>query len=197
MHNPFEPPKADLFESDSNKRSSRLVELAAHSIFPRLPDGRIVFRPWGKFGGCYALDEAQRLLRGRVQAAFWAASLVVTVAAIQCLSTKAVFAVVLPIEVAFQYLLFAIYTRGLSRTEPPAIHGVARAQRRDLARARLREHSRLVGKPVLWLMLLGSLLFVLVGAVIAACGGPMDSALETMLFFGACSVLFARQLRNM
>ena len=41
-----------------------------------------------------------------------------------------------------------------------------------------------------------SLLFVLGGIAIAAMGGPLTTAVEAILFFGACAVVFVLQLRS-
>jgi hypothetical protein len=195
MPNPYEPPRAEVHDPHSAKKPSRHVALAANMIFQRAPDGRVLFRPWGRFGACYLPDEQQQWRRARIQAAFGGLSLTATVVAIQFLSVTQLFGVVLPIELVLQYLLLALFARGLPRTDPPAAP-TSRDQRRSLARERFAERARLTGKPRLWAMLVGSLLFVLIGVAMAATGASTMAAIGSILFFGACAVLFALQLRS-
>ncbi len=195
MPNPYDPPKANVLDPQSARKVSRPVALAANTIFRRTLDGRIIFTPWGRFGACYLPDQQQQLRRARIQAAFGGLGLAVTVASLQFLSTAQVFGVVLPLQLAFQCLLFALYARGLPRTDPPAAP-TSREQRWSIARKRFGERSRLMGKPMLWTMLVLSLLFVLGGMAIAAMGGPLTTAAEAILFFGACAVVFVLQLRS-
>lgn len=151
MPNPYDPPNANVLAAESAPKVSRAVGLAANTLFRRTLDGRIVFRPWGKFGACYLPDEQQQLRRAR----------------------------------------------GLPRTEAPVAALTTRNQHRSLAREHLRERGRLMGKPMLWTMLVMSLIFVLGGITIAATGGSLMTAAGAILFFGACAIVFAWQLRSL
>jgi hypothetical protein len=195
MTNPYHPPKAEVRDPES--RASRGTELASHTLFARLPDGRIIFRPWGKRGGCYLLDERQRLVRARAQRVFWGLGLVAIVVSNQFLTLGVSLGVLLPVALGLQYLLFWAFTLGLPRTEPPPQVEGSKAQRRELARQRMRERARLMGKGRLWAMLLCSLLFVGGSVLIAVGGGSIAAALGGFLFFGACAALFAWQLRQL
>ena len=195
MTNPYDPPKAEVRDPES--RVSRGTELASHTLFARLPDGRIIFRPWGKRGGCYLLDERQRLVRARAQRVFWGLGLVAIVISNQVFTVGTSLVLVLPVALGLQYLLFWSFTRGLLRTEPPPEIKGSKAQRRELARQRMRERARLMGKGRLWTLLFGSLLFVAGSVLIAVSGGSIAAALGGFLFFGACAALFAWQLRQL
>ena len=114
---------------------------ASHTLFARLPDRRIIFRPWGRRGACYLLDERQRLVRARDQRVFWALGLVAIVVSNELLSVGMTIGLLLPLGLALQYLLFWGFTRGLPRTAPsPAFEG-SKAERRALARAGMRERA--------------------------------------------------------
>ncbi len=195
MTNPYDPPKAEVRDPES--RTSRGTELASHTLFARLPDGRIIFRPWGKRGACYLLDERQRLLRARAQRVFWGLGLVAIVISNQIFTIGMSVGVLLPVALGLQYLLFWSFTRGLPLTEPPPEIESSKVQRRELARQRLRERARLMGRGRLWALLLGSLLFVAGSLLIAVSGGSIAASLGGLLFFGACAALFAWQLRQL
>ena len=195
MTNPYAPPKADV--DDATSRASRGTELASHTLFARLADGRIVFRPWGKRGGCYLLDERQRLVRARAQRVFWGLGLVGIVVANQFVTVGMSLGVLLPVALLLQCLLFWCFTIGLPRIEHPPEVERSKAQRRELARQRLRERARLMGKGRLLAMLLGSLLFVAGSVLIAIDGGSIAAALGSFVFFSACAALFAWQLHQL
>lgn len=192
MTNPYEPPKAEVRDLES--RASRGTELASHTLFARLPDGRIIFRPWGKRGACYLLDEGQRLARARAQRVFWGLGLIAVAVSNQFLTLGMSLGVLLPAALALQYLLFWSFTLGLPRTEPPPVFEGSKAQQRESARQRMRERARLMGRGRLWAMLLGSLLFVAGSILIGVSGGSIAAALGGFVFFGACATLFAWQL---
>ena len=195
MTNPYDPPKAKVCDPES--RASRGTELASHTLFARVSDGRIIFRPGGKRGRCYLLDERQRLVRARAQRVFWGLGLVANVIANQIFTVGMSLGVLLPVALGLQYLLFWSFTLGLPLTEPPPEIEGSKAQRREVARQRMRERARLMGKGRLWALLLGSLLFVAGGLLIAVSGGSIAAALGGFLFFGACAALFAWQLRQL
>ena len=195
MTNPYDPPKAEVRDPES--QASRGTELASHTLFARLPDGRIIFRPWGKRGKCYLLNERQRLVRARAQRVFWGLGLVAIVISNQIFTIGLSLGVLLPVALGLQYLLFWSFTLGLPLTEPPPDTEGSKAQRRELARERMRERARLMGKGRLWALLLGSLLFVAGSLLIASSGSSIAAALGGFLFFGSCAALFAWQLRQL
>jgi hypothetical protein len=192
MPNPYEPPAAPLNQPEPVKRHLKAVELASHMLFRRDPDGRLLYRHWASRGTWYIVNERQRITRARIQVGFQWAGLGLTVIAVQYLSMLTLFCVLLPAELAIQFLLIALYSRGLSRTNPPAMPTT-----REQEREHLHERSRLIGKRRLWACLLGSLAFVVAGIAIALSGGPLGTAIGAILFFGVGAVVFIRQLRGL
>ena len=166
------------------------VEVVARTLFYRPPDGRIVFRPWGTRGPCYLLSEAQRTSRARVQLAYYGLTLVAIYFGTLRLGTGLTFGVVLPLGLVGNYVLFWLFCRGLPRTEPPA------RPTPEYVREQLRQGNRAFGKPLLWVLLILSLLMVATGIWAGAVLGAWSTAVPAAAFFGACAAVFGWQLRN-
>jgi hypothetical protein len=90
--------------------------------------------------------------------------------------------------VVLNYALYGLFSIGLPTTDkPPELTPVQR-------RAALSEHSRALGRPLLWLLVIGSWLFALGGAM-ALLLGEWVTGLLALIFFGGCAALFTWQLR--
>ena len=166
------------------------TEIVSNTLFYRAPDGRVIFRPWGTWGPCYLLTEPQRKVRSRIQLAYYCALLAAIVLAIGSVETTVLFGVLLPLFAAGNYLLFWLFTRGLSTTEPPSKPSP------EYVRSLLRSNNRAWGRPFLWLAAIVSGVFSSVGLVAIFLGAPLASAIAVFAFFGVCAAAFAWQLRN-
>ena len=167
------------------------TEITSNTIFFRAPDGQIVFRPWGARGPCYVVTDQQRIIRARIQLAYYCVVFLVIVISMGRISNTALFVGILPVAVAGNYVLFWLFSRGLGTTEPPpkASPEYVQEQRRRNALA--------FGKPLLWLLLVGSVAFSAIGALAALLGGPLLEFGGVAVFFGACAAVFAWQLRKL
>jgi hypothetical protein len=166
------------------------TEIAGNTLFYRAPDGRIVFRPWGPRGPCYLLTEAQRRFRSRVQLVYYGVMLVAIYLGITRLGTLKTFAMVLPVVLVGNYLLFWLFSRGLPTTEPPPLPSPE--HRREL----IRRGNRAFGRPLLWTMLVLSLGMASAGVWAGWKTGQWTTAGTAGAFFGLCAAVFAWQLRN-
>lgn len=165
-----------------------ILEFAAATFSPQLPDGRFVFRPWGARGPCYLLSARQRTVRGGMQLAFYAlaaAALFFVPIVTAAMNNLIVFAVVFMLS---NYVLYWLFSIGLPKIENPS--PMTAEQRRTVMTA----YSRSLGRPVLWVFLTISCLFVLAGGAIAVLTDEWWVGLLAMGFFGTCAAMFAWQL---
>ena len=165
-----------------------ILEFAAATFSPQLPDGRFVFRPWGARGPCYLLSARQRTVRGGMQLAFYAlaaAALFFVPIVTAAMNNLIVFAVVFMLS---NYVLYWLFSIGLPKIENPP--PMTAEQRRTVMTA----YSKSLGRPVLWVLLTISCLFVLAGGAIAVLTDEWWVGLLSMGFFGTCAAMFAWQL---
>lgn len=165
-----------------------ILEFAAATFSPQLPDGRFVFRPWGARGPCYLLSARQRTVRGGMQLAFYAlaaAALFFVPIVTAAMNNLIVFAVVFMLS---NYVLYWLFSIGLPKIENPS--PMTAEQRRTVMTA----YSKSLGRPVLWVLLTISCLFVLAGGAIAVLTDEWWVGLLSMGFFGTCAAMFAWQL---
>lgn len=165
-----------------------ILEFAAATFSPQLPDGRFVFRPWGARGPCYLLSARQRTVRGGMQLAFYAlaaAGLFYEPVVTAAMNNLIVFAVAF---VLTNYALYWLFSIGLPKIENPP--PMTAEQRRTVMTA----YSKSLGRPVLWVLLTISCLFMLAGGAIAVLTDEWWVGLLSMGFFGTCAAMFAWQL---
>lgn len=165
-----------------------ILEFAAATFSPQLPDGRFVFRPWGARGPCYLLSARQRTVRGGMQLAFYAlaaAALFFVPIVTAAMNNLIVFAVAFMLS---NYVLYWLFSIGLPKIENPS--PMTAEQRRTVMTA----YSKSLGRPVLWVLLTISCLFVLAGGAIAVLTDEWWVGLLSMGFFGTCAAMFAWQL---
>jgi hypothetical protein len=165
-----------------------VLEFVARTFSIQLPDGRYVFRPWGARGPCYLLSARQRAARAWCQLALYGLALgalwflpVVTAAT----SNLVIFGVAFTL---LNYVLYWLFSIGLPETEKPP--RPTPEQRRTAMAA----HSRSVGRPVLWVFLIISCLFVFTGGAMALFLDEWATGLLCVFFFGACAATFTWQL---
>lgn len=166
------------------------VEIVARTLFYRAPDGRIVFRSWGARGPCYLVTETQRRARARLQLAYYGLMLAAIYYGTLRLGSGVTFGVILPVTLVGNYALFWLFSRGLPTTDPPA------RPSKDDVREQLRQGNRAFGKPVLWIMLVLSLLMAVAGLWAGARVNAWSTAVPAAAFFGLCAAVFGWQLRN-
>jgi hypothetical protein len=165
-----------------------LLEFVARTFSPRLPDGRLVFRPWGARGPCYLLSDKQRSIRALFQLAFYG-----LMGSALCANTD-IFAsasgplIFFAVFVLLNYALFWIFTIGLPKTDMPL---PATSTQRRIA---LTAHSRALGRPLLWFFAIVSWLFALGGGSMVLFQHEWLAGLLCILFFGASASLFSWQL---
>lgn len=165
-----------------------ILEFAASTFSPQLPDGRFVFRPWGPRGPCYLLSARQRTVRGAMQLALYAlatAALFFVPIVTAAMNNLIVFAVVFMLS---NYALYWLFSIGLQKIDNPP--PMTAEQRRTVMTA----YSKSLGRPVLWVFLTISCLFVLAGGAIAVLTDEWWVGLLVMGFFGTCGAMFAWQL---
>jgi hypothetical protein len=169
-------------------RTMTVLEFVARIFSPQLPDGRLIFRPWGASGPCYLLSAQQRAARAWIQLAFYGLALaalwfvpVITVTTANLVAFAVAFALL-------NYVLFWLFSIGLPKTEKPLRPTL---EQRRIAMA---AHSRSVGRPVLWVFLIVSCLFVFAGGAIALFLDEWLVGLLCLVFFGICAATFTWQL---
>ncbi len=169
-----------------------LLEVVSNTLFYRTEDGRIIFRPWGARGPCYLLTEKQRMARVRIQAAYYCALFVGIgiVAHISRGNYVLLLGVLFLIFVGGNYILYWLFARGLNRTEPPLQPSP------EYRREQVRKNNRAFGKPLLWISMIGSAIFTLGGILIGFTDEPIYKAIFVTVFFGSCTAIFARRIRN-
>jgi hypothetical protein len=168
-----------------------LTEAFATILFYRAPDGRTVFRPWGKFGKCYLVDEAGRRRLARFFLGFSALMMMAMIVVENLNGFRLVFVVIVPVWLGGIYAAFWAFARGLPETDPPLPPPPEyRAQV-------MRGYSRSLGKPLLWTLEVASLSFVGVGLYFILVDGNWKGGLLPVAFFGWCAITFGRQLRSL
>jgi hypothetical protein len=167
-----------------------ILEIVAVTFSPKLPDGRFIFRPWGPVGPCYLLTTRQRTVRAWIQLAYYAlafgtASVLPNVPALNRAT-----AAFLAVFVVINHVLFWLFSIGLPTTDKPTRFTP------EQKRAAMASHARAFGRPLLWILAICSGFMALVGglAALLASGARLGSLLG-FVFFGACTVLFVRQIR--
>jgi hypothetical protein len=152
----------------------------------QVPDGRRIFRPWGKWGPCYLVEDTERW-RFRLGLSL---SYVVLLALVTVAGTAGGVGWIWLVGVAWmggQYALFWVLSRGLAVTDAPVLSN-------DQRQALVREYSGSLGKKFLWTMLLASTLMSVVGLLFTMAGN-LAVGLPAFLFFGVCAAVFACQIR--
>ena len=165
-----------------------ILEFSAATFSSQLPDGRFVFRPWGARGPCYLLSARQRTVRGGIQFAFYAlaaAGLFYEPAITFAMNNLIVVAVAFIVS---NYALYWLFSIGLPKIENPP--PMTPEQRRTVLTA----YSRSLGRPVLWVFLTISCLFVLAGGAVAVLIDEWLVGLLAMGLFGTFAAMFAWQL---
>jgi hypothetical protein len=169
-----------------------LLEVVSNTLFYRTEDGRITFRPLGARGPCYLLTEKQRITRVRIQAAYYCA-LFVGIGIVAQISRGNYFFLLGALFLIFvggNYILYWLFAQGLSKTEPPPQPSP------DYRREQVRRNNRAFGKPLLWVSLVSSAIFTLGGILIGFTDEPIYKAIFVTIFFGFCTIIFARRIRN-
>jgi hypothetical protein len=155
--------------------------------FYRVPDGRIVFRPWGSRGACYLLNERQRVQYSRILAAAYGVMFLAILVTTLRFGWKGSSVAAL-CGMALIYALYWVISRRLPTTKPPP-----RPSREEVRRA-LAGQAGAFGRPFL-------ILFALVSAALALLSlGLFLATTEVSLllgagFFGLCAGVFVWQLR--
>lgn len=160
-----------------------ILELFANTFTYQLPDGRFIFRPWGKFGPCYLLAPNQRTVRTWSLIIFYALAI-------------APFWIVHDINpiiyfftfVALNYFLYWLFSLGLPITENPPTP--TPEQRRN----NKTKMARKMGRPMLWMSLTLSWLFILAGFVSLLFGEVLTSAMS-IAFFSLAAIRFSQLLK--
>jgi hypothetical protein len=167
-----------------------LTQVAAGTMFYPTPDGRIVFRPWGRKGPCYLLTPAQRDARARWQLAYWALMLVAIVGVMNRAPRLGPTLATLAAVILGNYALLWAFARGLPLTDPPS------PPTKEYRDHLLSQHARAFGRPMLWIMLALSVGMSLLGAVAGISASRWDVAALAGGFFGLCAGVFGWQLRR-
>lgn len=166
------------------------IEIVSNTLFYRSQDGRIIFRPWGSKGACYLVTEQQRRLRAKFQLAYHLALLILIVSIVERFGVSAQLAVVSVAWIAGNYILYWIFTRGLTQTEAPGKPGP------NYVQEQIKANTANFGKPFLWALLIMSALMSVTGLAGGIFIGDYAAAVLTGGFFGFCCWIFAKRLRN-
>lgn len=165
-----------------------ILEIVARTFSFQLPDGRFIFRPWGPIGPCYLLSQQQRTFRAWIQLAFYISALTPLWFVPGITSSASSLATFVIAFTLLNYILFWLFSIGLPKTDkPPAL---TPGQRRTA----MVEHSRALGRPLLWVIAVASWLFALTGGAMVLVGRDWTIGLFVFVFFGACAALFTWQL---
>jgi len=160
------------------------VEVVSNALFYRVVDGRIVFRPWGPKGPCYLLTESQRFVRSWIQLIYICVLPAIIVFDVVDITNIRAFGLAALAWALGNYVLFWFYSFGLSRTEPPA------KPTREYTDSQLRQSNRSWGKLLPWVLFTLSSILAMLGVAIGVLGGPIDTSIETAVFFGLCAMVF-------
>jgi hypothetical protein len=165
-----------------------VIEIVARTFSIQLPDGRLIFRPWGGRGPCYLLSQQQRTVRAWVQLIFYASA----VSSIWLFpdiigSTSGLITFFVTFTLG-NFVLFWLFSIGLPETDkPPPLTPEQR-------QAALSEHSRALGRPLLWLAAGVSWSFALAGGAMALLLQQWVKGALVLMLFGAFAALFTWQL---
>jgi hypothetical protein len=165
-----------------------VLELVARTFSVQLPDGRLVFRPWGARGPCFLLSQQQRESRAWLQLVFYGLAIAALWFFPAIIATTSGLVGFLVAFTLLNYGLFWLFSIGLPKTErPPPLT----PEQRRMAMA---AHSRALGQPLLWLLAGVSWVFALAGGAMVMLLGEWATGLLVLVFFGACAALFTWQL---
>lgn len=165
-----------------------LLELVARTFSPQLPDGRFVFRPWGPSGPCYLLSAQQRAARAKFQLVFYGLAIAaISFAPAGIATTRNLVACAVAFALC-NYVLYWLFSIGLPKTDKPL------RPSREQRRVAMAEHSRALGRPLLWTLLVLSCVFVIAGGAMALLFDKWLAGLLGLAIFGASAALFAWQL---
>jgi hypothetical protein len=159
-----------------------------NTIIYRDIQGRAYFRPWGNFGKCYLVPEADQRRIGRFVRLYYPLCPILLVAGDLIWSWPGLFAGSLA-WMAGMYGAFGYFARGLPVTEPPA--RPTPAEKREL----MRRANRSFGKPFVVTMLLLALAIAALSLWLAVVQRSLP-LFAGVAFFGGCAAVFAWQLRN-
>ena len=165
-----------------------LLEFVARTFSPRLPDGRLVFRPWGARGPCYLLSAKQRSIRALFQLVFYVVMVSALCANADIFVTASGPLIFFAVFVLLNYSLYWLFTIGLPKTDRPL--PMTSTQRRIALTA----HSRALGRPLLWFFAIVSWLVALGVGSIVLFQHEWLAGLLCILIFGASASLFSWQL---
>lgn len=165
-----------------------ILEFVARTFSIQLPDGRYIFRPWGARGPCYLLSARQRAARAWCQLAFYGVAFGALWFAPESTAATSNLVIFIVAFALLNYVLYWLFSIGLPKTEKPP------RPTPEQRRAAMAAHSRSVGRPVLWVFLIISCLFVLAGGVMAVFLDEWATGLLSVFFFGTCAAIFMWQL---
>jgi hypothetical protein len=186
---PFESFDDSISTLHWHSESMNPVEFVSNTLFYRVEDGRVVFRPWGSRGPCYLVTARQRIVRARIQLMYYLAMIVGVAVGMDRVSTISFVTVCVPAALAGNYLLYWLFSQGLAKSAAPPKPSP------EYSRARVKAMSRSLGKPFVWLMLLIAVLFGLVGIVMGVAGGDLGLLLSGA-FFCVCAAVFIWMLKH-
>jgi|SRR5919108_1610986 hypothetical protein len=166
-----------------------LLAIVEHTALYHAPDGRIVFRPWGKRGKCYLVDPHTRRRFVRALKIHYSLLFLAPFTGIlgNTLTGILIFFFVWLIA---SYVLYWWFSRGLPETDPPP-----RPSREEVHLA-LQAQSRAVGAPVFWVGTVLSACLTLVAGFLWAITSEFTMVLAT-LFFGLCTGTFVWRLTHL
>lgn len=165
-----------------------VLEIVARTFSVQLPDGRLIFRPWGARGPCYLLTPQQRTVRAWIQLAFYVLALAPILFAQGITSSAPSLITFVVAFTLLNYVLFWLFSIGLTKTEKPP------APIPEQRRTAIAAHSRSLGRPLLWVLAIASWLFTLAGGIMVLLLREWATGLLAFVFFGACASLFTWQL---
>ena len=172
-------------DASSRTEQRGFFEAWAECLFKVDTQGHLLFFPWGIFGRGYVVPSQQRhegLLN--VQAKLLKLSLIGSIVIVSLAQPPLLALLVLP---PF-YLGYSLWLRRTTR-------GWLLSTERLSIRESLAAQSNAFGRPLLWTLLLGSLLFVLAGIwLLAVRPDEWLTSTAAILFFGLCSAAYARML---
>ena len=171
-----------------------LIEHVARTFSPRLPDGRYIFRPWGKWGPCYVLTPGQRTTRAWIQSVFYLVIFIVLMFFTEIIMTTEGAIGFVTAFMAGSYVLYALFTIGLPRTDAPA---PLSPTQREAAR----QHAQQEGELGLRRLQIAGGLGMLISAITLVISVVMrerelfEYGFPGLLLFGAFTALMTWQLK--
>lgn len=169
----------------------KIIDVSSNMLFSHAEDGRYIFQPWGKFGGCYQLTEKQRIVRAVANLLYYFLLFGVLISYIgpDLLNKKLLIAFVL-LMVLHQFLL-CLYTRGLTKTEAP--ERPSQEYRQKLGKI----NAEAMGQSFLWFRFIVALAFIGLGVLIGFVLGKLFLSFLAVTFFGFCAVRIFRQIKRL